>query len=130
MRHRGVFGAIFVVMALLLTACNETGGGDIPVELTEFSISGPASVTTDLDAIEVVNVGEFAHTLVITDSNGEVAAASGLIQPGETTYLDLQLPPGTYSFTCRIVAQDSEGNLIDHYEAGMNTMVEVESQGR
>jgi uncharacterized cupredoxin-like copper-binding protein len=114
------------MMCLLVSACDQAATADMSVQLAEFSITSPSSITADVHEIEVANVGEFTHTLVITDSEGEVAAASGLIQPGETVSLDIDLPPGRYSLTCRIVAQDNEGNLIDHYEAGMNETVVVE----
>jgi hypothetical protein len=37
----------------------------------------------------------------------------------------VSLNSGTYVFSCRIVSQDDEGNLIDHYELGMNRTVTV-----
>lgn len=126
MRARARFLASIGIAILLLSACDPAADADMSVELTEFSIASPSSIGDHVDEIEVTNIGEFTHTLVITDSEGEVAAASGLIQPGETFHLDIDLAPGTYSFTCRIVAQDGDGDLIDHYEAGMNTMVEVQ----
>lgn len=126
MSHRGTTLALVVLLVVLPTACDRASNAAAGYDLAEFTISGPTSMSADLDQIEVENYGEFAHTMVITDSNGRVAAASGLIQPGETVHLDIDLSAGTYSFTCRIVAQDGEGNLIDHYEAGMNTLVTVE----
>ena len=39
---------------------------------------------------------------------------------------EVDLAAGVYSFTCRIVAQDSEGALIDHFESGMHASVRVE----
>jgi len=117
--------ALCGLLALLLTACDVSTGTDGSVQLAEFSVTAPNSMPAGSGRIEIHNVGEFTHTLVITDANGQVAAATGLIPSGETTHLDIDLEPGTYSFTCRIVAQDSEGNLIDHYEAGMNAAVEV-----
>lgn len=112
-------------LTLLLTACEVSTGADVAVQLAEFSVTAPKTLPAGSGRIEIDNVGEFTHTLVVTDANGEVAAATGLIPSGETAYLDIDLEPGTYSFTCRIVAQDGEGNLIDHYEAGMNAAVEV-----
>jgi small subunit ribosomal protein S19 len=69
-------------------------------------------------------LGEFSLTRV-TDSSGGVVAATPLVQPGETAALEVDLAPGRYSFTCRIVAEDPDGNIVDHYEAGMNTLVDV-----
>lgn len=76
--------------------------------------------------LTVSNSGEFAHTLVIADRTGTVLAATGLIQPGETTELDVDLSNGQFQFTCRIVAQKPDGELVDHFEAGMSTIVRVE----
>jgi plastocyanin len=126
MKSRATAVAVTGMMILSLSACDPAAQADMVVELTEFSITSPSSITASVDEIEVSNVGEFTHTVVITDSEGRVAAASGLIEPGETIRLDIDLAPGTYSFTCRIVAQDDAGNLIDHYESGMNATVEVE----
>jgi plastocyanin len=117
--------ALSGLLALLLTACDVSTNASVDVQLAEFSVTAPRTLPAGSGRIEIDNVGEFTHTLVVTDANGEVAAATGLIPSGETTYLDIDLEPGTYSFTCRIVAQDGEGNLIDHYEAGMNAAVEV-----
>jgi len=95
-------------------------------ELVEFAVDGPATLSTSTTSVGVINSGQFPHTLVVTDTDGSVVAATTLIQPGETAGLELDLQPGTYSFTCRIVAQDSEGAIIDHFEAGMHAAVSVE----
>jgi len=124
-RSRLAVVALSGLLALLLTACDVSTNASVDVQLAEFSVTAPRTLPAGSGRIEIDNVGEFTHTLVVTDANGEVAAATGLIPSGETTYLDIDLEPGTYSFTCRIVAQDGEGNLIDHYEAGMNAAVEV-----
>ena len=39
--------------------------------------------------------------------------------------MSLDLTPGKYQITCRIVTQIEDGSLIDHYDAGMNQTVEV-----
>lgn len=125
MRRRLAVLALSGFITLLLTACDVSTDAEVTVQLAEFSVTAPRTLPAGSGRIEIDNVGEFTHTLVVTDANGEVAAATGLIPSGDTTYLDIDLEPGTYSFTCRIVAQDGEGNLIDHYEAGMNAAVEV-----
>jgi hypothetical protein len=55
-----------------------------------------------------------------------VVAATDLVAPDENARLEVDLAAGVYSFTCRIVAQDSEGALIDHFESGMHASVRVE----
>jgi uncharacterized cupredoxin-like copper-binding protein len=54
-----------------------------------------------------------------------VIAATDLVVPGAEATLEVDLQPGTYVFSCRIVSQDDEGNLIDHFESGMHRTVTV-----
>lgn len=122
MRRRALLTVMATVLAL--TACSGRASGDDVVELGEFFISSPAAIGTGLESIAVTNVGEYRHTVVVTDASGAVAAATDLIDPGSTVRLDLGLAEGTFSFTCRIVAQGSDG-LIDHFELGMASTVEV-----
>jgi len=115
-------GALALVLALCGCAGATTGDG---YELTEFSIGGPGSLDAGGNTIAVSNDGKYAHTLVITDASGQVVAATSLVDPGETASLDVDLAPGQYNFTCRIVAEDPDGNIVDHYEAGMSSLVDV-----
>jgi hypothetical protein len=73
----------------------------------------------------VHNSGEFPHTLVVTDETGTVDAATSLIPSCESTSLELDLDPGLYSVTCRIVAQTLDGDIIDHFEAGMHATLQI-----
>lgn len=116
--------AFVVGLLVALTGCSETiAGGDFA--LAEWSISGPSELPGDIGSVGVTNSGSFPHTLVVTNTSGEVVAATDLIPPGESTEIALDLEAGRYSFTCRIVAQDSEGEIVDHFEAGMNRTVSV-----
>jgi plastocyanin len=76
-------------------------------------------------SIAIENYGQFDHTLVITTADGHVVTATDLIVPGEETTLEVQLPPGRYQFTCRIVSQTPDGQIIDHYQLGMVRSVTV-----
>lgn len=94
--------------------------------LREGAIDGPDRLTTaEAGTIHVINTGEYSHTLVVTDDHGAVLGATGLVGSGSTASLDLDLAPGTYVFSCRIVAQDDDGNIVDHYEQGMHRTVTV-----
>lgn len=117
--------AIAAAAVLALSGCTPVADGR-SFELVEFEVDGPATLSTSTTSVDVTNSGQFPHTLVVTDTDGSVVAATSLIQPGETAGLELDLKPGAYSFTCRIVAQDSEGAIIDHFEAGMHATVSVE----
>lgn len=112
-------------LALTIVFSCQGGGSGTSYDLAEFSITGPGQLSADVTSVSASNHGEYPHTLVITDGDGNVVAATDLIQPGETADLAVELDEGTYSFTCRIVAQDDEGQLIDHFESGMNAVVEV-----
>lgn len=117
--------ALLVVALALVGACASAAPvGDAAYQLEEFSILGPEMLESGPGAVQATNTGEYAHTLVVTTEMGEVIAATDLVQPGETVSLDLELEPGTYRFTCRIVAE-VDGVLVDHYEAGMNRVIEV-----
>lgn len=111
-------------IAVALVACTPNGASDA-FNLVEFAVDGPAHLDSNIDSVLVTNSGAFSHTLVVTDSSGGAVTATPLLHPGESVVLDLDLKPGTYSFTCRIVFQTDDGELIDHFERGMASTVEV-----
>lgn len=116
---------LLAVCALLLAACSGTASGANHYQLGEFFISGPTILAEDASAVSVENSGEFPHTMVVSTPDGNVITSTDLVMPGETANLDLALDPGVYQFTCRIVGQDDEGRLVDHYERGMHSTVAV-----
>ncbi len=111
---------------ILLAACSTNQAADSGFTLHEWSVDGPGHITTGTDAITIHNTGEYNHTLIITNDSGEVIAATGLVAPGTDVVLPVDLGLGIYTFSCRIVAADDEGNLIDHYERGMYRTVSVD----
>jgi hypothetical protein len=118
-----------VALALLVVAgCSvETGGNDHFV-LSEWAIEGPSRmVAADAMTLTIENQGEFRHTLLVTSETGEVVGATGVVDPGDIVSLAVDLGAGTYSFSCRIVTENDEGNLSDHYERGMFRTVVVAS---
>ncbi len=117
-----------IATVLVVTACQGATGSSADVELSEFKIE-PSITTFDAGTVtlNVKNQGEYGHTLVITDGGGHVLSAGGVIPPSETSQVSIDLAPGQYSFTCRIVAQDDQGNVIDHYEQGMSAEVVVKA---
>lgn len=115
-----------LVLAVLLAACSGASYEDASFVLFDGSIAGPDHLdSSDSLAIGVENHGDLNHTLVVTDSEGKVVAATDLIAPGESEQLEIGLSAGTYMVSCRIVAEDDEGNLFDHYELGMYRTVVV-----
>lgn len=112
-------------LLVALAACSGPAATGSGFDLAEWRIAGPGEMSAGTSAVNVSNSGSLPHTLVVTNASGEVVAATDLVRPGDSAELALDLNPGTYSFTCRIVAQDSEGEIVDHFEAGMNATVSV-----
>lgn len=117
-------GRLLAALSLVLIGCSAPTASS-EFELSEFAIVGSGEVSAGESSVTATNSGELPHTLVITDPEGEVVGATPLIPPGDTAILDLDLEEGRYSFTCRIVAQNDSGTIVDHFEAGMATMVSV-----
>lgn len=113
------------VVALAVSGCTSTSEGLAEYRLAEFSVVGPNNISSDLSSVTAVNDGDFPHTLVITDSEGNVVAATDLINPGDSVDLEVVLGEGQYQFTCRIVTETGDGEIIDHYESGMVESVRV-----
>lgn len=119
---------LMATVALTLTAAcsTQTASGAADYVLREGAIDGPSNLTGSSETtLHASNTGEYSHTLIVTDEDGEVMGATGLVESGEETTLQVDLEPGTYVFSCRIVAEDDEGNLRDHYEDGMHRTVTV-----
>lgn len=111
-------------MLLLVAGCG-SAAAENGFTLDEGSIDGPDVVQEGSNDLTIRNVGEFNHTLLITDTGGNVIAATEVLPPGTETVLAVELAEGTYQVSCRLVGQDSEGNIIDHYELGMFKQLEV-----
>lgn len=114
-----------LVVLLLLAGCGSAASDDSFI-LDEGSIAGPDVFQQGVGEFQINNVGEFNHTLVVTDSDGNVVAATEVLPPGTSTVLAVELAEGSYQVSCRLVGQDSEGNIVDHYEQGMFKQLEVD----
>lgn len=110
-----------LALALLgVAGCSAQAGSDDHYVLREWAIEGPGRLgAADTVTLTIENLGEFRHTMLVTSESGEVVGATGVIDSGDRASLELDLAAGTYSFSCRIVTQDDEGNLSDHYRRGM-----------
>lgn len=123
MTSRGV--ALALILASLLGACAKSSTDERTFDLFEYEIVGPAQLADAVESVAATNSGEFPHSLVVTDKSGVVVAATSLIDPGEAAELVLDLQPGQYSVTCRIVVERPDGGISDHYEQGMSASVTV-----
>jgi len=118
--------AALAVLVLALCACAGRGAPGTDVDLGEFFVT-PGTDVLSAGPVEltVENFGEFSHTLVISDASGTVIAATDLVRPEAETLLNVNLKPGTYMFTCRIVIGREDGSIVDHYQQGMAASIEV-----
>ena len=124
--RRTVVGA--ALLAVLVGACSSPPGdpaATAAVRLDEFRIAVDSPLAAGPVGLTVDNQGEFAHTLLVTDADGAVVAGTDLVAPGTTLDLELDLPAGAYRLSCRIVVQDPDGTIIDHFEEGMRAAVTV-----
>jgi plastocyanin len=116
----------FVLLLGLLGACGGQGVANTEVEVGEFWIS-PVNHVLRAGTVELLveNYGDFSHTLVVSDASGTVIGATDLIGSEATTVLTVDLLPGSYTFTCRIVKGLDDGTFVDHYQQGMTASVKV-----
>jgi uncharacterized cupredoxin-like copper-binding protein len=73
------------------------------------------SFTAGIYTFEVTNTGSMRHDFVV-EQDGEDVASTDVLQPGESTTLEVDLTPGEYVFYCSVGA---------HRAAGMETTVTV-----
>ena len=120
--ERGMKKALLLIVAFLgLSGCGPSvGTGLYQVSMSEFDIntSNEAVLAGTVD-IAVSNDGSMPHTLVIADESGRVRAATDPIEAGNELLVTVDLPPGRYQLTCRIVFRGEDGILVDHFQQGM-----------
>ena len=114
------------LLVLALSACGGPGVSATEVEVGEFWIT-PGDGVLHAGSVEILveNYGEFPHTLVVSDASGIVVGATDLIGPEAETVLTVDLQPGSYIFTCRIVKGLDDGTVVDHYQQGMAASIDV-----
>ena len=116
----------FVLLLSLMGGCSTQGVSNTEVEIGEFWISPEDRVLrAGVVDLLVENYGEFPHTLVVSDASGTVIGATDLIGAEATTVLTVDLLPGSYTFTCRIVKGLDDGTFVDHFQEGMTASVKV-----
>ena len=118
---------LVVALVVIGGACSATEPlSQVDLTVSEWSIdSSGTAIASGPVSIDVDNVGEFPHTVVVSTRSGEVISASDVIPAGESGSFSIDLEPGAYEFNCRIVAE-FEGELLDHYQLGMLRTFTVE----
>ena len=115
-----------LLLLSLLGGCSSQGVSNTEVEIGEFWISpGDRVLRAGAVDLAVENYGEFPHTLVVSDASGTVIGATDLITSEATTVLTVDLLPGSYTLTCRIVKGLDDGTFVDHFQEGMTASVNV-----
>jgi len=114
-------------LVLLLAACSAAPpASSATFDLDEYEIHSSADTfSSGHIVLEVDNEGEFPHTLVVTRSDGSVVQAIDPLAPGSDESLALDLPPGSYQVSCRIVVQLPNGSIVDHFQHGMYMQIKV-----
>lgn len=112
------------VLLLGASACGPSAMSESEVTLTEFAIAADQRLAGEV-SLSIINSGDFGHTLVVSSLDGTVITSTDVLAPGDEARLDLDLEPGRYVFTCRIVVQTPDGEIVDHYARGMAADVEV-----
>ena len=114
-------------LVFALAACLPVSSADSSIILTEFEVEVANRLGPGPNSLEVVNSGEFNHTLVVSTADGRVVASTEVLTPGETVSLEVDLEQGKYQFSCRVVVQIPDGSIVDHYAEGMAATVTVPS---
>lgn len=86
------------------------------VQLIEYSIRMPQTVTAGKQAFHVVNNGKELHSFEI-EGNGVHARLPSDLSAGSESHLDVDLKPGTYTVYCPVKG---------HKERGMTTTLTVQ----
>ncbi|HEV8660638.1 MAG TPA: hypothetical protein VGS96_18690 [Thermoanaerobaculia bacterium] len=78
------------------------------VELLEYEIRMPDTLSAGRQSLLVVNSGKVNHSLVI-EGNGRKGQLSQQITRGDSVPLDLALTPGNYTFYCPVDGHRGKG---------------------
>ncbi len=74
----------------------------------EYSIVLPPAVTPGPQRFMIANAGKQNHSFVI-EGNGMTAKLPDKVSRGDTTHLDLDLKPGTYTVWCPVDGHRAKG---------------------
>jgi hypothetical protein len=135
-------------------ATREPIAADVVAQMGDFVFAVPSEIEAGAQTWQIENVGEQAHHLLVyaveADVTLEDATAAfmdalmnatggppqmpyenvftwGVMSPGERTYIELELEPGTYVIVCFLPDQTAEAaeDAMNHLEHGMIQLVTV-----
>ncbi len=123
--------SLLLVLVLSVSCSNdEKFVSEVDVSLGEWFIAAPQDPIAADDVLFVVeNVGSMVHEIEIFRKDGQYQEFEiGEIEdiaPGESPELQLPLEPGVYELICVIVEKTDMGEILNHYELGMHTILTV-----
>lgn len=116
---------VTIAAALMLAACGAETVSSIEIALSEFEINTSSDhLAAGPVDLSITNDGEETHVLVIEGADGRIVGGHGPVASGETVELQVELSPGHYLLTCRIV-EIEDGEMEDHAEIGMSKDLNV-----
>lgn len=80
----------------------------VNIQLVEYEIRMPDTIPAGPQTLSITNGGKEPHGLVITGTGVNQQLGSQL-QRGDTTTLDVNLRPGTYTFSCPVDGDAAKG---------------------
>ncbi len=98
---------------------------DGTIHMADFTYTVPDDFTGQ-GTYEVVNDGPQVHELTISTATDNGDGGLAAIAPGATAYVDLDLAPADYNFTCFVSDADTGA---PHFTLGMNVPVTIGGAG-
>ena len=80
----------------------------IPVQLTEYEIQMPDTISAGVHTFEIANAGTMNHNFAI-EGNGVSEKLGDVLSRGNTTYLSIKLAAGTYTVFCPVDGHRGKG---------------------
>ena len=138
MKYRIIFGSLFILLTMVLTACGgssiSSGSQDVPVTLSDFKVSAP---TTTFSAgtpyhFVVTNNGMMTHEFMILpplagmgsmsmdDMHKQSLVMIESIAPGGSKTVDVTFPSSSVGSSLELAC-----HLPGHYEAGMKLPITI-----
>lgn len=105
----------------------EEPAADATIEAGEYFIE-VGELTSGPNTIALTNVGEQGHELIVMEKKTEDEAGFAFAPaPGQTSWIGLDLEPGTYVFACYFPdVKDGKTGKKNHSQLGMKATVTVE----
>jgi hypothetical protein len=125
----------------------KTAATEVDAELTEWSITAPATATAGKVGFVAKNVGKETHELVVVKTDdvdslpskpdgslGEDKLPAGALvgeiegfPAGESCTGVFDMPAGKYALICNIVEKEANGEVESHLKQGMKRAIDVKA---